>query len=216
MKRVWELETALRDLNTTFTKPNMHFEQYVTPPAIASQCLWSAMSDGNITGCVVADLGCGTGILGAGSALLGAEYVLCVDVDRACLDHTMNTFEELELSHRVGFIQFDLLQPQETLSEIKTSPASLRNVIRGTVDTVVMNPPFGTKTQSHADTLFVAQGLRIAQKAVYSMHLSCNRSFLQQWGVSKACMELVGHPVRCTPVAELKYNIDACYGKHKK
>lgn len=48
------------------------------------------------------------------------------------------------------------------------------------VDTVIMNPPFGTKNNQGVDVKFLRRGLQIAQRAVYSFHKSSTR---------KACMK---------------------------
>lgn len=42
-------------------------------------------------------------------------------------------------------------------------------------DTVVMNPPFGTKHNAGMDMKFLAAGLKLARTAVYSLHKSSTR-----------------------------------------
>ncbi|CAM9502521.1 unnamed protein product, partial [Choristocarpus tenellus] len=44
----------------------------------------------------------------------------------------------------------------------------------GCVDTVIMNPPFGTRN-SGIDMIFLEQALQVASTAVYSMHKSSTR-----------------------------------------
>lgn len=42
-------------------------------------------------------------------------------------------------------------------------------------DTIVSNPPFGTKNNAGMDVLFLETGVRMAKNAVYSLHKSSTR-----------------------------------------
>merc|ERR1712098_156021 len=54
------------------------------------------------------------------------------------------------------------------------------------VDTVVMNPPFGTKHNKGLDMKFLQSGLEMASGAVYSLHKSSTRDHVlskaKEWG----------------------------------
>jgi len=54
------------------------------------------------------------------------------------------------------------------------------------VDTVVMNPPFGTKHNKGLDMKFLQTGLEMASRAVYSLHKSSTRDHVlskaKEWG----------------------------------
>jgi len=63
------------------------------------------------------------------------------------------------------------LEIEWVLTEVET--------LRGTVDTVVMNPPFGTR-RPHADIEFLQTALRIG-RVVYSIHKSSTRRHLERW-----------------------------------
>jgi predicted RNA methylase len=52
-------------------------------------------------------------------------------------------------------------------------------VARGLSDTVIMNPPFGTKHE-HADIRFLGVALKIG-KVVYTIHKSTTNSFISRW-----------------------------------
>lgn len=75
-------------------------------------------------------------------------------------------------------------------------------------DTVLMNPPFGTKKNAGLDVKFLETGIKLARSAVYSLHKSSTRDFIKKKG-----LELNTRP---EIVAELRYNIDASYKFHKK
>lgn len=54
---------------------------------------------------------------------------------------------------------------------IKNTPFRFNNKF----DTVLMNPPFGTKHNAGVDIKFLDTALRISQKVVYSLHKTSTR-----------------------------------------
>lgn len=75
-------------------------------------------------------------------------------------------------------------------------------------DTVLMNPPFGTKKNAGLDVKFLARGVKLARTAVYSLHKSSTRDFIRKKGMDLGTVPEV--------VAQLRYNIEASYKFHKK
>jgi putative methylase len=141
-------------------KPKVALEQYTTPADLAAEILFTACYiHDDIQGKRVLDLGTGTGRLAIGAAILGANYVVGVDVEPASL--RLASLARKSLSAQVDFV----------LGEIET--------IGGRVDTVLMNPPFGTK-KAHADLHFLDHALRLGN-VVYSIHKSSTREFLKDW-----------------------------------
>ena len=55
-------------------------------------------------------------------------------------------------------------------------------------DTVIMNPPFGTKHNKGLDMLFLQTGISLASRAVYSLHKTSTREHVlkkaKDWKVS--------------------------------
>ena len=78
----------------------------------------------------------------------------------------------------------------------------------GCVDTVLTNPPFGTKQNSGADLAFLKCACRLSRSSVYSFHKSSTRDFL----LRKAKEWNMGAEV----VAEMKFDIPAMYKFHKE
>ena len=77
------------------------------------------------------------------------------------------------------------------------------------VDTVVTNPPFGTKNNPGIDVAFLATACRISRKSIYSFHKTSTRKFL----LNKITTEWkLGAKV----VAEMKFDIPNMYKFHKK
>uniref|UniRef100_A0A453QT00 Methyltransferase-like protein 5 n=1 Tax=Aegilops tauschii subsp. strangulata TaxID=200361 RepID=A0A453QT00_AEGTS len=152
-----QLEGLLGGL-TQFSDPKVELEQYATGPHIASRMLYTAENSfDDISGKVVADFGCGCGTLAVASALLDAEHVTGIDIDLQSLELAQENATDLELD-------IDLIQ-----CDIKN--LNLKGLL---VDTVVMNPPFGTKRKG-ADMEFLSMGLKVAAQAVYSLHKTSTR-----------------------------------------
>jgi len=155
------LEEALRSL-----KPHPHpdpwLEQYTTPPKVAAELLFTAryIYD-DIKGRLIADLGCGTGRLGIGALMLDAEAVVGVDIDPTAISTARENALKAGVLDRLHLIIGDV--------------APLRAVF----DTVVMNPPFGTRRR-HADIEFLEEALRVA-RAIYSIHKSSTREFIRRY-----------------------------------
>lgn len=77
-------------------------------------------------------------------------------------------------------------------------------------DTVMMNPPFGTRLKG-ADLIFVEAACYMAKTAIYSLHKSSTRSFIQT-KFSRARKDGWSGQV----IAQLRFNIEASYSFHKK
>uniref|UniRef100_A0A7N0TIX4 Methyltransferase-like protein 5 n=1 Tax=Kalanchoe fedtschenkoi TaxID=63787 RepID=A0A7N0TIX4_KALFE len=119
-------------------------------------------SFGDVSNKVVADFGCGCGTLGIAAALLDAEYVIGVDIDAESLETASANAGDLEVN--LDFVQCNI--------------GTLR--WRGQIiDTVVMNPPFGTRRKG-ADMDFLQRALEIASGAVYSLHKTTTREHIKR------------------------------------
>lgn len=75
-------------------------------------------------------------------------------------------------------------------------------------DTVLMNPPFGTKHNAGMDMKFLKSAFNLAKTAVYSLHKTSTRDFIQ-----RRANELGAN---AEVVATLRYNLDSSYKFHKK
>ncbi len=114
------------------------------------------MVHGDIGSKLVADLGCGTGRLAIGAKLLGAHRVVGVEIDPDTLGVASQNAKRARVS--VEWILGDI------------------TALRGMFDTVVMNPPFGTKL-AHNDKRFLNHAMQIA-KVVYSIHKKSTREHM--------------------------------------
>lgn len=76
------------------------------------------------------------------------------------------------------------------------------------VDTVLTNPPFGTKSNAGMDVRFLRTATRLARRTVYSFHKTSTRPFLirtvESWGM------------QLDVVAEMKFDISRTYKFHKE
>ena len=120
---------------------------------------------------------------------------LCVgfDIDAEALEIFNSNLEDFELTN-VDVVQCDVSSLPDSMSE--------------TFDTVIMNPPFGTKHNKGMDMIFLKTALQMAKTAVYSLHKTSTRQHVQkkadEWEVK---MEVI---------AELRYDLPASYKFHKK
>eukprot|EP00123_Amoebidium_parasiticum_P021727 comp7262_c0_seq1/m.2967 comp7262_c0_seq1/g.2967 ORF comp7262_c0_seq1/g.2967 comp7262_c0_seq1/m.2967 type:complete len:211 (-) comp7262_c0_seq1:430-1062(-) len=185
-----ELEEYLQDVSA-FEKPKIQLEQYPTPPHIAARIVYTMeTSFGDISDKMVADLGCGCGVLGIGATLMGSGHTVGFDIDTDALDIARDNIEEMEIP--VDLVNADVL-----------SLPAVRQF-----DTIITNPPFGTKQNKGIDMLFLKQGIEMATTVVYSLHKTSTREHIKkkalEWGVK---MEVV---------AELRYDIPQMYKFHKQ
>ena len=184
-----ELASTLSQLDYTFDEPQLELEQYHTPPDVAARFLWTIRDD--IIGKECADLGTGQGILGIGARILGASRVVGFEVD----PHAA----EKAIRNASPFNKIDI----EVCDVKKTLPAS--HFLQ--FDTVITNPPFGTKSKK-ADIKFLSAALKLARRAVYSLHKSTTQEYLlsraAKWGLQG------------TIIAEINYPLPRTYALHRK
>jgi putative methylase len=150
-----QLEIQLGRLKT-LQKPNLKLEQYPVSSEAASELLYMAGFEHNDLDGRVIDLGTGTGRLAIGAALMGAEETVGVDVDDRALAVAKKNAETVGV--QVEWVQSDIEK------------------FNRRCDTVVMNPPYGTRT-SHADTRFLEKAVQLAP-VIYSIHKSATREYL--------------------------------------
>jgi putative methylase len=151
-----------------FSDPNIKSEQYEVDPEIAASVLWQALYSEKVRVRRVADLGCGTGILGVGALIVGAKKVYFVDNDEKSLKIAKNNLDLCIKSENSinGLIKGEFEFIHKDISDFNEK-----------VDTVIMNPPFGTKIR-HSDRIFLGKAMEIAQ-TVYSFHKSESKGFVE-------------------------------------
>lgn len=160
----------------------------------------------DIQGKWIADLGCGCGILSIGAAMLNAGVVVGFEVDPAATAIAYANCEEMGAD--IDIVQCNLASP-----ELEDGMISIpwRSAGSG-FDTVIMNPPFGTKKNSvGVDMLFLRRAVQLLDNGggvIYSLHKSSTRAYIQ-----KKATEL---GLEFEVVAELRYDLPASYKVHKK
>ncbi|XP_060572405.1 rRNA N6-adenosine-methyltransferase METTL5-like [Ruditapes philippinarum] len=192
-----ELESYLDDVDV-FENPKIKLEQYPTTPHIAACMLHTIHTRyDDVADKHVLDLGCGCGVLSIGAVMLGAKKVTALDIDEDALAICKQNIEEFEMEN-IEVEQHDVTALESEVMER----------LKGNVDTVIMNPPFGTKHNAGIDMVFLKTALDLASTAVYSLHKTSTREHIQKkasdWNVD---LEII---------AELKFNIENTYKCHKK
>lgn len=177
-----ELEIVLQRLS----KPqeyNNELEQYPTDASLASSILLLAHLDGNITEKIVGDLGAGNGIFAIGSLILGAARAYSVEIDRAQCEIIESNSKGLN-------------------NEIINSDVSEFSV---PVDTVIMNPPFGSVNEG-SDRIFLEKAVTLSNH-IYSVHNFKSAGFVRAYYSENA--EIVREEV-------VKIRVPRLYAHHTK
>jgi len=188
-----ELECHLQEVDE-FEEPKILLEQYPTRPHIAA-CMIHTMAStfDDVEDRSILDLGCGSGVLTIGCVMLGAATVLGLDLDPDALDTCQQNLEAFDIDN-VDLVNGNVTDADQTL--------------RQKFEVVVMNPPFGTKHNKGLDLLFLEKGIKLATRAVYSLHKTSTREHVLKKGEAWGTKPQV--------VAELRYDLPATYKHHKK
>lgn len=141
-----------------FKDPKISMEQYVTPPHLAADLVFTAYMQDDLDGTVI-DLGTGTGILAIGVALLGGE-VTAVEKDADAIQTAKDNAEALGVRENIEFVQSDVRDFSEAS------------------DVVLMNPPFSQHTDEGLEFWKVATS--ISQK-VYSISPASGREGIKSF-----------------------------------
>ncbi|CAF0982250.1 unnamed protein product [Rotaria magnacalcarata] len=174
-----ELESHLSNVEN-FSNAKEYLEQYMTTPHLAARMIYTAQTQyDDIESRSLIDLGIGTGMLSIASCLLNADHVFGFDCDLDALGLCQLNIKEFELESSIDLIQADLrrMSLPIDLNRIKT-------------DTVIMNPPFGTKPFSTStenqdelclsgiDMHFLNYARQLAQHSIYSLHKTSTRDHI--------------------------------------
>ncbi|KAI8065226.1 S-adenosyl-L-methionine-dependent methyltransferase [Gongronella butleri] len=189
-----ELESILQDCDV-FASPKIQFEQYPTSAHLAARMLYTADTVyDDIEDRAIGDLGSGCGILSIAANILGAGYNVGFDIDADAVAIAQENCDQFEVD--VDFVLTDL-----------SADACALDRFKGKLDTIVMNPPFGTKNKG-VDMVLLKKAVETANRAVYSLHKTSTRDHIlkkaKEWGVD------------CEVIAEMKFDVPQMYKFHKK
>jgi len=152
-----QLEIQLGKLKI-LQSPQLRLEQYPVSAKVAAELLHMAGFEHHDLQGKTIDLGTGTGRLAIGAATMGSKQVTGVDIDERSI--TLARENAIAAGVRVEWV----------VSDIKE--------VVGAYDTVIMNPPYGTRS-SHADVQFLERAFELAPVS-YSIHKSSTREFLRR------------------------------------
>lgn len=186
--RLKDLEMRLQTFSG-FQNPKVRLEQYATTAHLAARLAYTANTEYcDVADNTVLDLGSGCGILSAAMALSGSPYVLGVEIDD---DAMLICQENTE----------DLPQVELILGDALLARSFMR--LPMAFETVVTNPPFGTKNNAGMDVAFLNAALSLASCSVYSFHKTSTRPYLTQ----KFC--------NAKPIAAMSFELPAQYRFHR-
>ncbi|HIE14197.1 TPA: methyltransferase domain-containing protein [Candidatus Bathyarchaeota archaeon] len=187
-RRKRHLEMILSRLSLP-PKPKLAWESYPLDSESAAEVAYIAgWINKDIQGKSVIDLGCGSGILAISAVLMDAKDVVGIDIDVEAIKVAKLNAEGLGV--RVNFIAGDM------------------ECIRGSFNTTLMNPPFGS-WRTGADVKFLKKAIEISE-IIYSLHKrsSSVRDFL-----SRKIRELGGEVLG---IYEIDIVIPRLYNFHHK
>ena len=150
-----QLEIQLGKLKIPQT-PKLGLEQYPVSPEVAAELLYMAGFEHRDLQGEIIDLGTGTGRLAIGAAIMGSQKVVGVDIDEKAIALAR------ENARATG------VQVEWVVSDVAE--------VVGRYDTVIMNPPYGTRSP-HLDVRFLERAFQLAPVS-YSIHKSSTREYL--------------------------------------
>jgi len=153
-----QLEIQLAKLKILQT-PKLGLEQYPVSPDVAAELLYMAGFEHRDLQGEIIDLGTGTGRLAIGAAIMGSMRVVGVDIDETAI--AVSRENAVAAGFQVKWLGSDI------------------DEVEGKYDTVIMNPPYGTRSP-HLDVRFLERAFELAPVS-YSFHKSSTRKFLKSF-----------------------------------
>jgi len=150
-----QLEIQLGKLKI-LQNPKLGLEQYPISAEVAAELLYVAGFEHRDLQGKIIDLGTGTGRLAIGAAIMGSQKVVGVDIDKKAIALAR------ENARATG------VQVEWVVSDVAE--------VVGRYDTVIMNPPYGTRSP-HLDVRFLERAFELAPVS-YSIHKSSTREYL--------------------------------------
>ena len=198
--RLKHLESALSSVQV-FEKPKVSLEQYPTTPYLAASMIHLAYQNEDIEGLCIGDFGVGTGMLSIASCLMGSYQVQGVDVDTDALHIAQININAYNFNDHIDLLQSDIQDVSFMKMDINNISSSSYQF-----DTIVMNPPFGTKNTG-IDTCFVIKAMECSN-VVYSLHKTSTRSHFVKLAAENSWDFQVA--------AEMRFNIPKTFKFHKE
>ena len=202
--RLKHLESNLSSVQV-FDKPKVFLEQYPTTPYLAASMIHLAHQNDDIEDLYIGDFGVGTGMLSIASCLMGSYQVQGIDVDIDALNIAQLNTSAYNLNDRIDFLQSDI-QDVSFANKDNNNNNNNNNTSSYQFDTIVMNPPFGTKNTG-IDTCFVIKAMECSN-VVYSLHKTSTRSHFEKLALENSWDFQVA--------AEMKFDIPKTFKFHKE
>ena len=157
-------------------------------------------------------------MLGIAAAMMGAGHVLGIDVDEDALEIAKRNVrgilfgeddEDDDEDDEDDEVDDDDPVPSCELLHMDVTRIPLMPSLRNCCDTVVTNPPFGTKGKKGIDVEFLRAAFHLSTRAVYSLHKTSTRDYIGKWAARNGA-------VSAEPIVELRYDLPKTYGFHRQ
>jgi predicted RNA methylase len=214
------LESLLSEVDI-FETPKITLEQYPTSAHIASRMLYTAEHTySDIGSAAVVDLGTGTGMLGIAAVMMGAGNVIGIDIDEDALEIAKRNIRGIlcgecsDGDSEAGDNKTNGVEPTDPIPsidllhmDVKTIPSM--HSLHKCADTVLTNPPFGTKGNKGIDVEFLRAAFHLSRGAVYSLHKTSTRAYIGKWAMRNGA-------VGAEPIVALRYDLPKSYDFHTR
>ena len=126
---------------------------------------------------------------------MGAKSVTGFEIDESAISIAKENMESLELD--VNVVNCDISEMDDCILMKEDPPKRF--------DTIVMNPPFGTRVKG-IDMTFLRKAIASCERAVYTMHKTSTRLHVQKTAASCGAL--------ATVIAKLRFDIPKMYAFH--
>ncbi|TNV76546.1 hypothetical protein FGO68_gene7638 [Halteria grandinella] len=183
-----------------FPDPKIDLEQYMTPPDIAAN-LFSILhqDEDSIENKRIADFCSGTGMYSCASTYFNPLSITGFEIDPEAIEVAQENVLSMEIADRVDFINCDILKIVENNPKL-----------HGLFDTVVMNPPFGTKNNEGIDMKLLSAAITCCKGKVFSLHKESTSAYIQKYVKEQ-------HPgLEAELMHKIEFDLPNTYKFHKK
>ena len=158
-----------------FESPKIELEQYCTPADITAGLFEIIeVQDDNIRGKVVGDFCCGTAMYSIAASYFEPSKIVALEFDESAMEIAKANLDHYELTDDVDLKQMDITQEFAADNETEYNEF---------FDTIIMNPPFGTKKNQGIDMQLLSCCVRGLKKGgtLYSLHKESTSKFIVKY-----------------------------------
>ena len=197
-----------------FESPKIELEQYCTPVDITAGLFEILeINDSAISGKVFGDFCCGTAMYSIAASYFEPSKIVSVDIDTDALEIARANIEHYELTEQIQVFQGDLIESlfEPKKGESIEKPEKISDLYEY-FDTIIMNPPFGTKNNEGVDMKLLNCCVNALKPGgtLYSLHKESTSKFITKYVEQN-------HPnCKIELLSKIEFDLPNTYKFHKK